>query len=188
MPPIDVTLMIEPPPCVLHVPGGVAGARHNGQQVDRHDFMEIREVIVEKPEVHRARHPCVVDHDVQAPETVNGRRHETAHLVHVGHVGLDELRVGADVRRKGGPAVTVDVGDQHLGALGGEPARQAFAETRRAAGDDRDLACQFVCHAAPFTPKRTFRSESTSKSRQNVDLGVMWTRPGARPGKSEAGR
>ena len=46
------------------------------------------------------------------------------------------------------PRVAVDVGDQHLGAFGGEPPRQAFAEPRRAAGDDRDLALEFVATAS----------------------------------------
>ncbi len=82
--------MIEPPPCVPHVPRGVSRAGHHGPQVDRHDLVEVREVVVEQTAVHRARHPGVVDHDVQAAEPLDRRRHQAADLVEFGHVGLDE--------------------------------------------------------------------------------------------------
>ena len=60
------------------------------EQIDRHDLVKIGEVVVEEAAVHRARHPGVVDHDVQAAEALDGRRHQPADLVDVGHVGVDE--------------------------------------------------------------------------------------------------
>ena len=145
--------MIDPPPCVPHVPRGVPRAGHHGPHIDRHDLLEVREVVIEEAAVHRAGHPGVVDHHVQAAEALDRRRHQAADLVEFGHVGLDEVGIGADVLGQRRTGVAIDVADQHLGAFGGEPSRQTFAQPRRATGDDRDLARQFIARLAnrPFS-------------------------------------
>ena len=92
MPPIEVMLMIDPPPpasrmcrAASRVPAITAA------QIDRHDLLEVGEVVVEEAAVHGARHARVVDHHVQAAEALDRRRHQPADLVEFGHVGLDEL-------------------------------------------------------------------------------------------------
>ena len=63
-------------------------------------------------------------------------------------------------------AVTVDVADQHLCAFGGEASHQALAQPGRAAGDDRDLARQFVL----TMQADTFAAPRRRKSRQAASL------------------
>ena len=55
--------------------------------------------------------PALLTMTCKPPKRSTARRHQSAHLVDVGHVGLDEEGVGADVRRERGTAVAVDVGD-----------------------------------------------------------------------------
>ena len=66
--------MIDPPPLFGHLAGRVAGARHHAQDVDRHDALEIGEVVVEKAAVHPAGDSGVVHHHVEAAEVLDGPR------------------------------------------------------------------------------------------------------------------
>ena len=65
---------------------GVARDRHDRSDVDRHHFVEIREVVVHEATVHGARYACVVDYDVQAAEMLDGRRYKPTDLVEVSAV------------------------------------------------------------------------------------------------------
>ena len=84
----------------------------------------------------------VVDHDVDAAEGVLGR---IDHLVDLGadrDVGGDRDGRLADLAGDALGALGVEIGDDDLRALFGETLRHAFAEPRRRAGDDGDLAFQ----------------------------------------------
>src|SRR5690606_34854284 len=90
-----------------------------------------------------------------------------ADLVEVGHIGLDELRVGTEFGGQFRAVPGVHVADQHLGALGDEPAGQSGAETRCAAGDHGNLAGQFPCpfrHLVATSRSRVFTVVRKSSS------------------------
>ena len=123
--------MIDPPPCLRHVPRGVAGPGHHRLDVDRHDLVKIRQVVVEESAMHGAGHACVVDHDVQAAEVLDRRRHQAADLIDVRNIGLHEQSVFANFGGQRLTAVTVDVADQHLRAFGREPSHQPFDQSRK---------------------------------------------------------
>src|SRR5690606_25378285 len=55
-----------------HVTGGVAGARHDAEQVDAEHALEVGEVVVQEAAVHGAGDARVVAHDVQAAEGGDG--------------------------------------------------------------------------------------------------------------------
>ena len=90
--------------------------------------------------------PALLTITSQAAELFDRRRDQAADLVEFCHIGLDEVGVGADVAGQRRARVTVDVADQHLGALGREAPRQALAKPGSAAGHDCDLALEFVAH------------------------------------------
>ena len=100
-----------------------------------------------------------------------------ADLVDIGHVGFDEQRVVTEVRGQRRAGVAVDVADQHLRALGREPARQALAQPRCAAGDDRDLARRVRCSpepAGPFSVTSPRKSSSSSLTADGCSICGQW--------------
>ncbi len=102
-----------------------------------------------KPPLHRARPSGVVDHDVQAAELLDRGVDQRADLALIGDVGVvRNVRVGPSSAASALPSSSSHVGDHHLGALGDEPRDDAPPEPGRTAGDDRDLAGQFVAHDA----------------------------------------
>jgi hypothetical protein len=68
-----------------------------------------------------------------------GRGHHGLAVGFLADVALDED--AADLLGHGLAALDLQVGDDDLAAVGGQHARRAFAQARRAAGDDEDLAC-----------------------------------------------
>ena len=134
------------------MPRGVAGARHHAAQIDRHDLVEVGEVVVEELRCMVLDTPALLTITCSPPNRSTAVVTSPLTWSRSRHIGLDEVRVGADVVGQRRTGVAVDVGDQHLGAFGGESPRQPFAQSRRTAGDDRDLALEFVAHLAgcPF--------------------------------------
>ncbi|MDT4842015.1 hypothetical protein FQZ97_758950 [compost metagenome] len=78
-----------------------------------------------------------VDQAHQLAELDGGSHHGLA-VGFLAHVALDEH--AADFLRNGFALVSLHVGDDHLGAVGGQHARCAFAEARSATGHDKNLA------------------------------------------------
>ena len=84
----------------------------------------------------------IVDHDVDAPESVERLAH---HLVEFGsqrHVGRHRDRGVADLRGDALGALGVQIGDDDPGALLGKAPGHALAEAGGGAGDDRDLVLE----------------------------------------------
>jgi L-alanine-DL-glutamate epimerase-like enolase superfamily enzyme len=67
-----------------------------------------------------------------------GGRHHGLAVGFLAHVALDEH--ATEFLGNGFALVRLHVGDHHLGAVGGQHARRAFAEARSATGHDKYLA------------------------------------------------
>jgi hypothetical protein len=91
----------------------------------------------------------IVDHHVDAAEGVHCRPDHLVDLGALRHVDAHGDRRLADGVGYALRALDVQVGDHDLGALLGETFRDALAEARRRAGDDRDLVFE-TCHDALF--------------------------------------
>ena len=92
--------------------------------------------------LRQVAHAGVVDEDVEAAEALLRRLDHRLDVGGAGDVGAHAeggvAEHGVDPCR----ALAVAVGDDHLRAFGDELARDAFAESGRRAGDDRDPACE----------------------------------------------
>ncbi len=64
--------------------------------------------------------------NVQAAKGARGHIHGYLHLCFVGHVGLHEADVSAQLRRQGGTTFGVEVSDDDMGAVGVETANGGF--------------------------------------------------------------
>src|SRR5690606_28196088 len=84
-----------------HVTGGVAGARHDAEQVDAEHALEVGEVVVQEAAVHGAGDARVVAHDVQAAEGGDGVIDQGRDLFRVGHVDpAEDGRAAVPGRRR----------------------------------------------------------------------------------------
>ena len=89
----------------------------------------------------------IVHEDIDSSEALDGRLHHRGHGVGIGHVGDVAPRAatgGLDIAHR---LVHIGVGmqriDHHVGAAGGERARDRPADVAGAAGDQRDFPVQF---------------------------------------------
>ena len=64
--------------------------------------------------------PALLTMTCRPPNCSTRRRHQPADLVELGHVGVDEQCVCADVLGQRGTGFAVDVADEHLRTFGGE--------------------------------------------------------------------
>ena len=137
--------MIEPPPCSAMCRAASRVPAITPSRLTRMTLSNSAKSSSNRPFFSGLDRPGVVDHDVQAAERLDrGRRRarptcawsptsvwwKCASAPTVGGQRLAEL--------------VLHVGDHDRGALGDEPLDDAAADARRAAGDDRDLACQFL--------------------------------------------
>ena len=146
MPPIDDMLMIDPPPLVAICRAASRVPAITPKHVDRHDAMEVGEVVVEEAAMHLAGDSGVVHHHVEPAEGFDGTCDQRTDLLGVGDVGQPEDRVAAQFGGELFTSVALDVGDHHPRALRHEPLDDPGADAGGAAGDDRDLADQFIDH------------------------------------------
>ena len=128
------------------MPSGISGARHHAEHVDRHDAVEIGQIVVEESPVHGARDPGVVHHHVQAAEFLDGCGHQRPDLFGVGDVRPPEEGVGSQRRGQRLTLVGFDVGYDDPRALGRELLDYAATDARGPAGDDGYFARQIVDH------------------------------------------
>ncbi len=118
----------------LHVDGG--------DEVERL-FVDLQHVSVDM------RIAGIVDHDVDAAESLHGDVHHLVEFGFLGHVGLDADGVFADLACHPLRAAEVDIGDDDLRALLSEALGHPLPETGRRTGDDGDLV--FQSHAGPVS-------------------------------------
>jgi hypothetical protein len=116
-----------------HVSGGISGTGHHTHDVDRHDTVEIGQIVVEEPAVHGSGDTGVVHHDVQAAEFFDGSGHQSPDLLRIGDVRLAEESIRPQRFHQRLTLVGFDVGDDN-------PLYRAAADTRGTAGDGGDLA------------------------------------------------
>jgi hypothetical protein len=144
---MEALLMIDPPPRSLR-------ADDHPEEVDVHDAREVLEVVRQEP-FEIAADTGVVEHDVQAPEAVDGKVHQCLHLVRIAHIGL--LEGGRITDASGGllTLVHVDIRDDdvrsfHHQHLGGRPTDAAGTT-----GHDRHLPGEFLRrHGATIRSRR----------------------------------
>ena len=83
---------------------------------------------------------------------------------------VDAHEGAADLVGDAGAVRLVEVADDDLGALLGEPPHGRETDARAPAGDDRDLAVEPACHVDPFQPSDCVRS-----CRQSVEMKTFLT-------------
>jgi len=83
----------------------------------------------------------IADADVEAAVAVNGLGDQAAHRRPVANIAGEETGP-VERRRRGLALFAIDVGQDHLGALGGEGGGNACADPLRRPGDDGNLVFQ----------------------------------------------
>ena len=121
----------------------------DGFHVDREHAIERRLIDVEHPLV-AVRRAGVVDDDVRWAEGVDAGLHSRAHVGAFGYVALLRLRVRAQRRSDRLRLGTVQIGDEHLRALGDEELGDTLAETAGCAGNNCDLALKLSHFVQPL--------------------------------------
>ena len=111
------------------MPSGISGTRHHAQDVDRHDTVEIGQIVVEESAVHGSGDTGVVHHDVQTAEFLDGSGHQCPDLFGIGDVRPPKESVRPQRCRQGLAFVGFDVGDDNPRALGRKPLYHAAADT-----------------------------------------------------------
>jgi hypothetical protein len=158
------------------VSGGLLRAHHHAEQVDRRHALEVGEVLVGQPRVPDSRDPRVVEHDVQPAEGLHREGDQFGDLPLVGDIRLLERGARAQGVGQCLAAVTIDVGDHDVRALGEEPLRGSLADPRGAAGDDRNLPGEILGHGGPFVVSRRSPYGATSSSasgRAGSDVSIV---------------
>ena len=129
------------------------------------------------------RRAGVVDDDVEVAERGERRSDESRDVGILRHVGGAETRLpssGDDFTRNALAARDVDVVDDDAGALGGIAFRDALAEPRSCAGDDRHFALE--SHGAPCRCRRRLRAIDVAEAGAGLaDPMKRRERPHAQP-------
>jgi len=177
---MDDTLITDPPPLV-------AQSQEDSVQVDR-QRVSPGLVGVGHQLLGRPSDAGVVDEHVEPAKSLKDGAHHALPVVGLGDVVVAECRQSARALDLGGdslPRVGSNVSQYHPRAFGGEAARRGGPQTRRRAGDERNLALETafpVVQASPLC-MRPYQGRPKGRASPQVNVADGWWSEGGAPAR-----
>ncbi len=163
-----------PPLLLPHDPGGFARAEESAGEISLDDLVPDGEVRIDNGGGQQI-HPDIVDEEIEAPETADGRVEQVLHIPFAGDMGRQGIQplTAAECIHGGREIFLLPAADDDLRSLGEEAPGQFQTDPPASSRHDDYLFLQTICNAVHrFPPERILPAGSRRRfgTRNRCDL------------------